>query len=106
MSGAGRGRLAPAERVAARAWETVAAGGEAVTGVRPEIVDSWIRCRDDFGVEPTRERALPAEPDPLLAPEEACTQPWGRPVDNFPGLWTATRGTPAAQGRRPLDTAF
>lgn len=71
MSGAGRGRLAPAERVAARAWETVAAGGEAVTGVRPEIVDSWIRCRDDFGVEPTRERALPAEPDPLLAPEES-----------------------------------
>ena len=71
MSGAGRGRLAPAERVAARAWETVAAGGEAVEGVRPEIVDSWIRCRDDFGVEPTRERALPAEPDPTLAPEES-----------------------------------
>ena len=71
MSGGDRVRLGPAERVAARAWEAVAGGGEAVRGVRPEIVDSWIRCRDDFGVEPTRDRALPADPDPLLAPEDS-----------------------------------
>ena len=71
MSGIARRRLAPAERLAAQAWEAVAAGGETVDGVRPEIVDSWIRCRDDFGVEPTRERALPAEPDSILAPEDS-----------------------------------
>jgi hypothetical protein len=71
LSGAAHRRLEPAERRAARAWEAVAGGGGAVEGVRPEIVDSWIRCRDDFGVETTRDRALPADPDPLLAPEES-----------------------------------
>ena len=71
MSGARRGRLAPAERVAARAWEAFVTGGNVVEGVRPEIVDSWARCRDDFGIEPTRDRALPADPDPTLAPEES-----------------------------------
>jgi hypothetical protein len=70
VSGAPTGRLAPGERTAARAWEAFAAGEEAVTGVRPEIVESWVRCRDELGVEPTRERALPADPDPVLAPEE------------------------------------
>ncbi len=71
MSGARGVRLAPGERVAARAWEAFVAGGNVVEGIRPEIVDSWARCRDDFGIEPTRERALPADPDPTLAPEES-----------------------------------
>jgi hypothetical protein len=71
VSGARSGRLAPAERVAARAWESFVTGGNVVEGVRPEIVDSWARCRDDFGIEPTRDRALPADPDPTLAPEES-----------------------------------
>jgi LytTr DNA-binding domain len=71
VSGARSGRLAPAERVAARAWEVFVTGGNVVEGVRPEIVDSWARCRDDFGIEPTRDRALPADPDPALAPEES-----------------------------------
>lgn len=71
MSGVARRRLEPAERLTADAWETVAGGGSAVEGVRPEIVDSWIRCRDDFGVAPTRDRALPADADPLLAPAES-----------------------------------
>lgn len=71
MSGASRGRLAPAERSAARAWEAFASGDDVVEGVRPEILDSWSRCRDDFRVEPTRDRALPADPLPALAPEES-----------------------------------
>ena len=34
-------------------------------------VESWLRCRDELRVEPTRDRALPADPDPTLAPEES-----------------------------------
>ena len=71
MSGKRGGRLAPAERRAARAWESFASGESVVEGVRLEIVDSWARCRDDFGIEPTRDRALPADHDPALAPEES-----------------------------------
>ena len=71
VSGARSARLGPAERAAARAWEVFAGGGDVVEGVRPEIVDSWARCRDDFGIETTRDRAQPAEPDPALAPEES-----------------------------------
>ena len=71
MSGARGTRLAPAERAAARAWETFVGGADVVDGVRPEIVDSWARCRDDFGIEPTRDRALAADGDPRLAPEES-----------------------------------
>ena len=71
MSGAPQGRLEPIERAAARAWEAFASGEDVVAGVRAEILDSWSRCRDDFGIEPTRDRALPADPDPGLAPEES-----------------------------------
>ena len=71
MSGARSARLGPAERAAARAWEVFAGGGDVVDGVRAEIVDSWARCRDDFGIETTRDRAQPADPDPALAPEES-----------------------------------
>jgi LytTr DNA-binding domain len=71
VSGRLSGALAPAERRAARAWESFAAGESVVEGVRPEIVESWARCRDDFGIEPTRDRALAADPDPALAPEES-----------------------------------
>ena len=71
MSGARGARLAPAERVTARAWEAFVGGGDVVEGVRPEIVDSWARCRDDFGIETSRDRALVADPHPGLAPEES-----------------------------------
>jgi hypothetical protein len=68
---AGRARLSPAERRAAAAWECFAAGEDSVTGVRPAILSSWLRCRDDFGVDPARDRALPADPDPALPPDES-----------------------------------
>lgn len=71
MSGAPKGRLGASERSAALAWESFASGGDVVDGVRPEILDSWARCRDDFAIEPTRERALPADPEPALAPVES-----------------------------------
>ena len=72
MSGvARRARPTEAERRAAAAWERFAAGEDVVGGVRPDILSSWARCRDDFGVEPSRDRALPADPDPALPPEES-----------------------------------
>lgn len=71
MSGTGKGRLAESDRLAARAWEAFAAGDDVARGVRPEILESWSRCRDDFLIEPTRERALAADPVPPLAPEES-----------------------------------
>ncbi|ALE81497.1 hypothetical protein WY02_27575 [Pseudonocardia sp. AL041005-10] len=36
---------ASSAREVARAWEDFAAGNEVGTGVRPEIVASWYRCR-------------------------------------------------------------
>lgn len=38
-------------REVARAWESFAAGEEIETGVRPEILASWYRCRDRYEVD-------------------------------------------------------
>jgi transcriptional regulator of acetoin/glycerol metabolism len=59
-----------ADRAAERAWELVASGADEVDGVRPQILDSWVRCRDEHGIDPARDRALAAE-DPVLAPAES-----------------------------------
>lgn len=64
------GGLTQADRRAAAAWERFAAGDD-VADVRPEILASWLRCRDDYGVDPLRDRALPAEDDPSLPPAES-----------------------------------
>src|SRR4051794_1671026 len=55
LSGAGL------ERVAA-ARERFAAGADTVDGVRPEILMSWYRCREEYEVDPHLERA-PAAAD-------------------------------------------
>jgi sigma-54 dependent transcriptional regulator, acetoin dehydrogenase operon transcriptional activator AcoR len=39
------------------AWERFAAGGDCAQGVRPEILMSWYRCREDYGVDPDLDRA-------------------------------------------------
>jgi transcriptional regulator of acetoin/glycerol metabolism len=65
------GSLTQADRRAAAAWERFASGDDVTGGVRPEILASWLRCRDDFGVDPLRDRALPADDDPSLPPEES-----------------------------------
>ncbi|MQA17288.1 MAG: DNA-binding protein [Pseudonocardiaceae bacterium] len=41
-----------AERSITRAWEGFAAGEDIVEGVRPEILASWYRCRDQHNVDP------------------------------------------------------
>jgi sigma-54 dependent transcriptional regulator, acetoin dehydrogenase operon transcriptional activator AcoR len=39
------------------AWERFAAGADSVQGVRPEILMSWYRCREEYGVNPRLDRA-------------------------------------------------
>lgn len=39
------------------AWERFAAGADSVQGVRPEILVSWYRCREEYGVSPGLDRA-------------------------------------------------
>jgi sigma-54 dependent transcriptional regulator, acetoin dehydrogenase operon transcriptional activator AcoR len=41
----------------ARAWEDFAAGADIETGVRPEILASWYRCRDRYEVDRTLDAA-------------------------------------------------
>jgi DNA-binding LytR/AlgR family response regulator len=42
--------------------EQFLAGEDVSAGVRPEILLSWYRCRDDYGVDPSQERA-PSSPE-------------------------------------------
>jgi hypothetical protein len=39
------------------AWERFAAGDDTVRGVRPEILMSWYRCREEYEVDPNLDRA-------------------------------------------------
>jgi PAS domain-containing protein len=39
------------------AWERFAAGADTVRGVRPEILMSWYRCREEYQVDPCLDRA-------------------------------------------------
>jgi len=41
----------PSAKEIARAWEDFAAGEDIETGVRPEILASWYRCRDRYEVD-------------------------------------------------------
>jgi hypothetical protein len=65
--------LAATDRAIARAWELFAGGSDDAGGVRPQIVESWLRCRDQHGIDPARNRAEPADVDPVLAPVESVT---------------------------------
>jgi hypothetical protein len=44
----------------AEAWECFIGGEDTVEGVRPEILTSWYRCREEYGVDPCLDRAPPA----------------------------------------------
>lgn len=61
-----------ADRAAvARVRERFAAGEDDTAGVRPEIIQSWLRCRDRYHVDADLRVAPPAfdEPTPGLEPE-------------------------------------
>src|SRR5919204_505172 len=44
-------------KAAGAAWERFAAGEDTVRGVRPEILVSWYRCREEYQVDPCLDRA-------------------------------------------------
>jgi sigma-54 dependent transcriptional regulator, acetoin dehydrogenase operon transcriptional activator AcoR len=48
------------DSVATGAWERFIACEDIDPGLRPEIVASWLRCRDEYKVDPWREQAPPA----------------------------------------------
>jgi PAS domain-containing protein len=56
----GGSQAAPERRRTTAAWERFAAGEDAVRGVRPEILLSWYRCREEYKVNPHLTRAPPA----------------------------------------------
>lgn len=63
-------RVRPSDVGAASAWERFAAGDDVSEGVRPEILLSWTRCRDTYGVDPSRERAPLADAAAPFSAEE------------------------------------
>ena len=53
-----RGRSGPrVEQTAREAWERFVAGEDVSDVVRPEILASWLRCRDEYKVDPLRQHA-------------------------------------------------
>jgi hypothetical protein len=59
-----RGTNPRPERAALATWERFVAGEEVDCGLRPEILASWVRCRDVYKVDPWREQAPPAATQP------------------------------------------
>lgn len=47
----------PRNRLAADAWERFVRGEDVRGGVRADVLLSWHRCRDDYGIDPARECA-------------------------------------------------
>src|SRR6516225_9917729 len=59
-----RGTNPRPERAALATWERFVAGEEVDCGLRPEILASWVRCRDVYRVDPWRQQAPPAATQP------------------------------------------
>jgi hypothetical protein len=83
----------------AAARERFAAGADTVQGVRPEIVMSWYRCRDEYEVDPRLERAPAAaaegsahtiEHDVVFAELGGLAAGAAGEVDGLDGLVTVT----------------
>src|SRR3954447_10115031 len=83
-------------REIAAARERFAAGADDVRGVRPEILVSWYRCREEYEVSPHLERAPAAaegtahsiEHDVVLAELGGLAVAAAREVDDVDGLVT------------------
>jgi hypothetical protein len=78
------------------AWERFAAGADTVRGVRPEILMSWYRCREEYEVDPRLDRAPAAaetsahsiDHDVVLAELAGLATSAAREVDGLDGLVT------------------
>jgi sigma-54 dependent transcriptional regulator, acetoin dehydrogenase operon transcriptional activator AcoR len=83
------------------AWERFVQGDDHVSGVRPEVVISWHRCRDQYRVDPhlAGAPAAAAEIDHALDHDVVFTELGGRAVsvlrevDSLHGIVTVTDAT-------------
>lgn len=82
------------------AWERFAAGAETVKGVRPEILVSWYRCREEYQVDPSLARAPAAaeasahsmKHDAMFAEIGGLAALAAREVDGLDGVVTVADG--------------
>jgi hypothetical protein len=87
-------------RATSAAWERFAAGAESVEGVRPEILMSWYRCREEYEVDPHLDRAPAAaevgahsiDHDVVYAELGGMAASAAREVDGLDGVVTVTDG--------------
>jgi hypothetical protein len=78
------------------AWERFAGGADSVQGVRPEILMSWYRCREEYEVDPALDRAPAAvevsahsiDHDVVFAELGGLATAAAREVDGLDGLVT------------------
>ena len=71
------GRRGLAGAITATMRDQFLAGEEVSAGVRPKVLLSWFRCRDDYGVDPSQQRAPSSpvrEPCQLLDEKVVVTQ--------------------------------
>jgi PAS domain-containing protein len=101
ISTGGRGSLKAAGRVVARAWESFTAGENVIDGVRPEILASWCRCRDQYDVDP-RLRSAPGavernehrfDQDVILTKVGGLAALAGREMERDGGIVAVTDGS-------------
>ncbi|MBV9793196.1 MAG: LytTR family transcriptional regulator DNA-binding domain-containing protein [Actinobacteria bacterium] len=98
VSGSGSGSKLAATRLkrVAIAREQFTAGADSVRGVRPEILMSWYRCREEYDVDPGLDRAPAAaevsahsiEHDVVFAELGGLAASADREVDELDGLVT------------------
>jgi hypothetical protein len=103
--GGRRGATAPDShyRRTVAAWERFASGKDAVSGIRPEILMSWYRCREEYKVDPQLTQAPPApeqaphglEHDTVFAELGGLAALAAQELEMADGLTTVTDG----QGR-------
>ncbi|HLU59574.1 MAG TPA: LytTR family transcriptional regulator DNA-binding domain-containing protein [Pseudonocardia sp.] len=87
-------------RATTQAWERFATGAESVDGVRPEILMSWYRCREEYEVDPRLDRAPPAaevtthsiDHDVVYAELGGMAASAAREVDGLDGIVTVADG--------------
>jgi hypothetical protein len=87
-------------RTISAAWERFAAGAESVEGVRPEILMSWYRCREEYEVDPQLDRAPAAaevgahsiDHDVVYAELGGMAASAAREVDGLDGIVTVADG--------------
>lgn len=99
-AGARDGSLTSGRRAVVRAWESFASGGDCVQGVRPEIIASWSRCRDQYDVDPHLSTAPGAaehnehrfEQDVILTKVGGLAALAGREMEEAGGIVAVTDG--------------